>query len=387
LNRLILELIEPLMPTSEWTATVWLFNNSFDLLAYEQYIDITKVDEWTKALQQEHNLLGALSLIAIAPPQRGHVRTLAFKKGQAKYVNEVTPVLMERFLAQPIEDMHFTSKLIDSEQLLVCAVSRHHIRQWYDTLRTIHAFSKILILPQVLLIDVLTEDKNVRFLGNNFQLSEGHMFASAANFLGGSDLTTIELGIEHLAEQMTNANLHTECNLLHGDFAYSSSRIGLFPYWKTTTALFLFFLMIACGWLSYDTSRYMEQADGIEKKAEIAFLALAPEEGRVVNLKRQIEGRIRSQATNVEKQNTYSSPYVVLNLIDKARVQTKEKNALQLMAYRDGVYILEWRAERQETLEFLRANLEQEKLNVYLDQVIKNSEGYIGSYRIQGMLK
>jgi hypothetical protein len=57
------------------------------------------------------------------------------------------------------------------------------------------------------------------------------------------------------------------------------------------------------------------------------------------------------------------------------------------MAYRDGVYILEWRAERQETLEFLRANLEQEKLNVYLDQVIKNSEGYIGSYRIQGMLK
>lgn len=390
MNQLVVQLIEPSSLTQEWSATAWLFNHQLELLGMSQAMNIPSLNHWLNALKSKHQLSSDLSLIALAPALRGHVRILPLKKGQAKYINEVTPVLMEPYLAQPIEEVHFTNQLLGNDQILVCAVSKSTMSEWRSFLESITAVHKKLVLTQIMLVEALSNEsteKTVSFLNNVFQQDNGHIFAlpACASQHEPRKNQTLDKDIKLLTQHLLP--LKTPCNLLHGEFMIKSNTNSLIPFPKTMMALFCVTLSIACGWLYYQTSLYTEQTKSVEQKSTAAFLKLAPDEGRVVNLNRQIEGRIRQHPGQIEQKDIVYTPYTVLNLIDSARIKTQAENSLQLIAYRNGVYILEWRAKQQETLEALRVNLEKEKLNTYLDQVVKNNQEYVGSYRIQGLLK
>lgn len=381
-----MQLIEPTLEESEWHVTVWLYDKNAQLLAVEKSLPITALNAFIASHKLSETASSSIQAMVLAPSIRAHVRILELKKGQVKYKNEIIPALMESYLAQPLEDLHFAHKMLGKDQLLVAAISKSHIEKWLEMLSFIAIERRILTLPQAVLCEkqAINADYDVRFMGESYRYSDGQIFAlprvNQSTEEPHNSLDDQMEPSEYLALQNS-----LPLNLLQGRFADKNNRLITMPFWKTLCGVFILVLLLSCGWFYYQAIQFREIANHIEDKTSANFLSLAPDEGKIINLKRQIEGRIRSQLnanSSIKKDLTL---YKALHLIDEAQRQVSSPHSLQLLAYRNGIIYLEWKADSQETLEALSHHLEDQKLDVYLDQVMKNNQAYIASFRIQGM--
>lgn len=390
MSTLIAQLVEPNNTDDVYKANVWLLADDNAVMAHASGLEIAQVSPWVTDCSGEQSKMTAVSklaLIMLPPAHRVHVHLLKVNKGQAKYLHETIPVLMESKLGQSIEDTHFVNKLIAEDQVLVSAVSRDQMSIWQALIADIDAFKKSLIAPQVFLHNAFDEEtESVSFLGEVYRCEKGHVFSVPAVLqTADSDISKTH-HVDFLAETLSKWKSWQGVSLLSAGFAVTSPRQSSSTFLKFTAFALVASLLVVCVGLSYQTSVNKAQAAYIEKEGKAAFLALAPEEGRVISLRRQIEGRLRTLAATKSANGTMYSPYSVLSKIEEAKKNTPGEHSPELIAYRDGVYILEWVAKDQDTLDRLRQSLKQEKLDAYLDQVILKDKQYVGSYRIQGAL-
>ena len=386
---LIAQLVEPNNTDDVYKANVWLLADDNTVMAHTSGLEIAQVSPWVKAYSEQSKATAAskLALITLPPAHRVHVHLLKVNKGQAKYLHETMPVMMESQLGQSIEDTHFVSKLMAEDQVLVSAVSRDQMSIWQALIADIDAFKKSLIAPQVFLHNAFDEEtESVSFLGEVYRCEKGHVFSVPAVLQTADGDISKTHHVDFLAEALSKWKSWQGVSLLSAGFAVTSPRQSSSTFLKFTAFALVASLLVVCVGLSYQTSVNKAQAAYIEKEGKAAFLALAPEEGRVISLRRQIEGRLRTLAATKSANGTMYSPYSVLSKIEEAKKNTPGEHSPELIAYRDGVYILEWVAKDQDTLDRLRQSLKQEKLDAYLDQVILKDKQYVGSYRIQGAL-
>ncbi|SBS35283.1 GspL cytoplasmic actin-ATPase-like region [Marinomonas spartinae] len=391
MSTLIAQLVEPNNTDDVYKANVWLLADDSTVAAHTSGLEIAQISPWVKGFSWQSKVKAAamskLALIILPPAHRVHVHLLKVNKGQAKYLAETIPVLMESKLGQSIENTHFVSKLIAEHQVLVSAVSRDQMSIWQALTADIDAFKKSMIAPQVFLHTLFDEETgSILFLNEIYRCEKGHIFSvpSVLQQAGGEISKTLH--VDFLVDTLSKWKSWQGVTLLSAGFAVASSRQMSSRFFKFTALALVASLLLVCAGLSYQTSVNRAQAAYIEKKGKTAFLALAPEEGRVISLRRQIEGRLRSLAATKSSNSIMYSPYRVLSKIEEAKKNTPGEHSPELIAYRDGVYILEWVAKDQETLDRLRQNLKQVKLDAYLDQVILKDKRYVGSYRIQGAL-
>lgn len=386
---LIAQLVEPNNTDDVYKANVWLLADDNTVMAHTSGLEIAQVSPWVKAYSEQSKATAAskLALITLPPAHRVHVHLLKVNKGQAKYLHETMPVMMESQLGQSIEDTHFVSKLMAEDQVLVSAVSRDQMSIWQALIADIDAFKKSLIAPQVFLHNAFDEEtESVSFLGEVYRCEKGHVFSVPPVLQTADGDISKTHHVDFLAETLSKWKSWQGVSLLSAGFAVTSPRQSSATFLKFTVFALVASLLVVCVGLSYQTSMNKAQAAYIEKEGKAAFLALAPEEGRVISLRRQIEGRLRTLASTKSANGTMYSPYSVLSKIEEAKKNTPGEHSPELIAYRDGVYILEWVAKDQETLDRLRESLKQVKLDAYLDQVILKDKQYVGSYRIQGAL-
>ncbi|MBJ7539054.1 hypothetical protein [Marinomonas transparens] len=387
MHQLVLQLIEPSVIDDPWTADVWLFSDKMVFIVSEQSLAMADIDAWVQEQLNANHSERLVDLIAFAPASRGHARLLTISKGQERYISDIAPTLMESFLAQPIEDIHFVTKVVDSNGVWVSAVDREYMVQLSQIVDMVTAVKKRLLLPQSLLYKRFDAEEFVSFMGTDYRFLNDHLFPIPHSFAAQSATAPSKvLDEDFLRQSLLDMKSWQGVNLFEREFAQQSSSQKFARFWKIGGFLSAVLLAGSCTWLHYEASVYQQQATFIENKANKAFLTLAPEEGRVVNLKRQIEGRLRSNESQEKVDDQDYSPYFVLKKIEQAKQDIKEQNELQLIAFRDGVYILEWAAADQDTLAKISKSFARFKLDAYLDQVVREDKLYVGSYRIQGML-
>lgn len=318
-------------------------------------------------------------VVLIPPAHRVHFRHLEVSKQQKKHLRQMAPFLMETFVAQPLEEMHFTT-YSGKSSCIVAAQAKRELEYWRSILSGVVA-TRVVILPAQCFAQDVKEGEFVGVLGDLFTLVDGQICV-----LPQALLTTQQALRERSVEDVNKALLADvslrQLNLLQGEFA-PSSRLGeRARSWSLVATLAMCALLVQVASMHWQARQLNLQAQDIEQQAAALYLRLVPEEGRVINLARQLQSHLnRTAEANAEP--VPSTPYEMLAELDQVKRQLALKDGPQQVAYRDRVYRFEWLASSRDQLEALRKQLAQSGHKVQLDQVVRADTLYRGVFVVE----
>lgn len=372
----------------------------------------------------EDKQLSYKDVVVFPPDHRIHIRRLSLSKGQHRHIEKITPYLLEEFLAQSPEDLHVTllSKK-DKNAVWVAAVAKEYMTAWCASLvemgwQNAQFLSIGSLLPfwPNLQEDLpflfscedgylLKDDHSIVYLPTTlleklpkrecYQLScdKNHI----DNFpLANTQLETLSLWSNTqlddkgksqswfytLASTVQKERVMMSGNLRHGDYLQQSqNKIKLAP-WLIVASLALFSLCAELYLSVRHADQLNQQAAQIESKNKADFLKLAPDEGRVFYLNRQIQGRIKQAAQGGGKQQTYNI-YDMMYAIDKVREQVKGSHRIVKLDFSNKVIRLDWEATERETLDQLQEIFQTSSVNAVMEQITKRGESYLASIKIE----
>jgi general secretion pathway protein L len=142
-------------------------------------------------------------------------------------------------------------------------------------------------------------------------------------------------------------------------------------------------LGVAYGWQAQQIQTLEQETAQLEAQAAQLFLQLAPEEGRVVNLSRQLQGRLQ-QVSSDQSSTRAVSPYHLLAHLGQALQKVTGATVLEQVSLRDQVYRIAIQAPQREQLDQLQQTLASPQWQVQLEQVVRVEDQYRGSFRLQG---
>ncbi|TPE50295.1 hypothetical protein FJM67_10630 [Maribrevibacterium harenarium] len=323
---------------------------------------------------------GSLEVMLFAPAHRCHVRQIPLQKGQAAHLQNVVPFLMETHVGQPVDELHWVSEATkDKQQAWVVATAHSHMAQWLAFLQEIGAQGALLLPAQALLLEE-TEATSITLLDMPMQHFQGQWLALPT-------LSQAENGVcwdENQVAQRLASNKHwRRFNLLTGQYSQRQAWLERLSEWRGVAAVALLALGFAYGWQAQQIQALERETAQLEAQASRLFLQLAPEAGRVVNLSRQLQGRLQ-QVSNSHSPNQDVSPYHLLAHLGQALQKVTGATLLEQVSLRDQVYRIVIQAPQREQLEQLQQVLTSPQWQVQLEQVVRVEAQYRGSFRLQG---
>lgn len=377
---------------------------------------------------QEQNLTYA-SVIFIAPEHRVQVRRVELAKGQHRHAQQVIPFLLEESLGQSPDELHYTVlNKSNKESVWVSVVAKPVMMSWLNDLQGM-GWSQVIILPVNNLLPFWPEqDEEADFiftsaeyllyknqdsisclpLENQSYLPKREKYNICCDSSEISVFDNLASSFERLtpwSNQNTNNKGKLETwlyivaariqgnsqfllsNLCHGEFGRQTQMMTQLKPWLWVALFALFSFSTELYLTAKKTNELNAQADTIYQKTSEAFLKLAPDEGRISYLDRQIKGRIqraKQGGTHTKKSMTV---YEVMALIDRVRAKVKGVHRITKLDYSNKEYRLDWQADKRDVLDAIQTELERQPLEVIVEQVAKRGDMYMASIKLKGETK
>ncbi len=301
--------------------------------------------------------------------------------------------LLEEYTLGSVEQLAVRDQLIGDDELNVLAVPSNHIAQYIQSMALgnwqLHA-----LLPDFLLLPVQAERATLLLHNRTplLRLSEGYAVLAedlavvlprlpqltALTVLGEpselqqQQLLDLEIPIEYQA-----ASLQLPAQLARHPYNFLPKPKGLAisAHWKALAALLVLAVLVQILHDGLTAWRYQQVAEATQAQAEQQFRQWFPDEQRIINLRRQMEGRLQS---NSEQDLT------ALSLIGRVGpVLQQAQLVAQSIRYRDEVLELNIVASNLAALEQLRGQMDQQGLTAELGAVTSVGTDVSGLLRIK----
>lgn len=301
--------------------------------------------------------------------------------------------LLEEYTLGSVEQLAVRDQLIGDDELNVLAVPSNHIAQYIHSMALgnwqLHA-----LLPDFLLLPVQAERATLLLHNRTplLRLSEGYAVLAedlavvlprlpqltALTVLGEpselqqQQLLDLEIPIEYQA-----ASLQLPAQLVRHPYNFLPKPKGLAisAHWKALAALLVLAVLVQILHDGLTAWRYQQVAEATQAQAEQQFRQWFPDEQRIINLRRQMEGRLQS---NSEQDLT------ALSLIGRVGpVLQQAQLVAQSIRYRDEVLELNIVASNLAALEQLRGQMDQQGLTAELGAVTSVGTDVSGLLRIK----
>ncbi|WP_191602402.1 type II secretion system protein GspL [Marinomonas algicola] len=352
-------------------------------------------------------------VIVCPPTERLHTRCLSLEVGQRKHLEKVAPFLMEEALAQSMDELHFT--LFDKSQqdsAWVVAVDKSLLSLWIEQLASWQFPTPAILSMACGFMEQAKQNETNTLLVKTHQTGdkEGHTndrSVSAPNWLWINESSVIMLPdsilphlpenamesaivdteaektvLECLAQFVINTRNWQEKNLCHGAFRLGGLWLEKLTAWRWVAAFAIVAFCLELFLMQASTKALALQEQEIKQQANSLFLELAPNEGRVVNLSRQLRGLLQ-QKPDHQAVSDANTPYDVLAKIDQARDEVEGVHRLTQLDFFDQTYRLDWQAQKRDTLDAIQSALEKSALSVQIEQVVRQDAGYRAALKIQ----
>ncbi|TDO98169.1 type II secretion system protein GspL [Marinomonas balearica] len=420
MKQLVLALKEEFDELKKWSVSFWSFSEQGNIEEEQKNCSFESFKDWMSEAQKDD--LTPFELIILLPAWRGQFHQFELQKGQARHLDKIAPFLLESHIAQSVEDTHFVTTTLkqsylntssqsnsdvlanddeDASQVQDAAtvqsfaianiVSKSSMHEWLAMFETLNTTRTNFLLPQAWLCDQFGSSDFCVFNDEVYTWDHNQLIQIpnelAEGVVQGNELKSDpESDRDFIAYQLSNRKAWQGMDLCRGEFGKQSAIIQTLWGWKwvAVAASVLFATLIFS--MNSETERLNDQIYAVNDKSKQAFLRLVPEEGRIVNLSRQLKAKLRqSHQTNSAK--SAHSPYQVLNIIDQARQSVRGNHSIVSVNYRNESYRIQWRAKNRDVFDRLVSEFDKQGFDVQLDQVLKRGAEYIGAFQLQGNIK
>lgn len=375
MQRLMLQLRET--TSSDHLLASWWF---FDGQQLANQGNATSPEDMASTwLSLKEQATSTIEVVLFAPAHRVHMRHLSVTKAQRRYLGRVLPYLMEPYLGQSVDDMHFVSAPAQAETVWAFAVSHAQMVSW-QTWSALFGDYRVSLLALPSVLSTSSTEAISELLGECFQYQQGQ-WCWLPKSLAPQQVASVQDSIS-INQVLMQSKAWQKSNLLQGRYQARVKRSSSSHPWALAAALSLFAFSSYSLNTYLDTQSLNQQAKQLESSANQAFLQLVPEEGRVVNLSRQMAARLQQVSKAPSQQ--YASAYEVLALLDSVTGDSAKEQGLQSIAWREQSYRFEWRASSRSELERIQQALSNK--GIELEQTVRQEQGYLGVFRAIGAL-
>ncbi len=301
--------------------------------------------------------------------------------------------LLEEYTLGSVEQLAVRDQLLAEDELNVLAVPSSTIAQYIQSMALgnwhLHA-----LLPDFLLLPVQAEQATLLLEGRTpiMRLSEGYAVLA-------EDLSVVLprlpqlTGLTVLGEPSEQQQQQLLDSALSIDYQAASlqlpERLARHPYnflpkpkglaisahWKALAAVLVLAVLVQILHDGLTAWRYQQVAAATQAQAEQQFRQWFPEEQRIINLRRQMEGRL---------QRSTEQDVMALSLIGRVGpVLQQAQLVAQSVRYRDQVLELNILASNLAALEQLRGQMDQQGLTAELGAVTSVGADVSGLLRIK----
>lgn len=302
--------------------------------------------------------------------------------------------LLEEYTLGSVEQLAVRDQLIGDDELNVLAVPSSRIAQYIQSMALgnwqLHA-----LLPDFLLLPVQAERATLLLQGHTpiVRLSEGYAVLAedlavvlprlpqltALMVLGEPSelqqqqlLDVVDLPIDY---QPAHLQLPQQLARHPYNFLPKPKGLAISAHWKALAAMLMLAVLVQILHDGLTAWRYQQVAGTTQAQAEQQFRQWFPEEQRIINLRRQMEGRLQS---NSEQDLT------ALSLMGRVGpVLQQAQLVAQSIRYRDQVLELNIVASNLAALERLRSQMDQQGLSAELGAVTSVGTDVSGLLRIK----
>ncbi|KZM45784.1 hypothetical protein OA92_00835 [Marinomonas sp. SBI22] len=434
MNRLYIRTIEAQSDTkNDEEERTYALADQFEWLLLAPSSDVLNAGKDKTAAQLQEALqdlnLTYGELIFIPPEHRVQVRRVELAKGQHRHAGQVIPFLLEESLGQSPDELHYTLlNKSDKDHQWVSVVAKDVMASWIYDLQNMGWPQACILAVNNMLPFWPEQDDDLDFIFTSAdsllykdQDSVSCLPLSGQAFLpkreryrlccdsdtqeGFQSLATtfdivspwsnyrtndkgkLETWLFIVASKVqTNSKLLLS-NLCHGEFGRQTQIFARLKPWFWVLVFAVFSLGTELYLTVKKTNELNAQADVIYQKSSQAFLKLAPDEGRVSYLDRQIKGRIqRAKQGQGQTQKTFTV-YEVMAMVDQVRAKVVGEHRITKLDYANQEYRLDWQAEQRDVLDAIQSALEKEPLDVVFEQVAKRGEKYVASIKLKAEAK
>lgn len=405
-----------LMDQFEWL----LLSSTADVLSS----GVNKSSEQLQALLKQQSL-SYNELVFLPPEHRVQVRRVELAKGQHRHAEQVIPFLLEESLAQSPDELHYTVlNKSNKENVWVSIVAKEVMLAWTESLQKM-GWQQTVILPVNSLLPfwpeqdlesdlIFTSNENLLYKDQNsvscLPLTGQHYLPKREKYNLCCDQSDVP-GFRHLApafelvspwsdQGTNNQGKHQSwlfivasriqgnaqfllSNVCHGEYGRQTQFLSQLKPWLWVATFALFSFATELYLTMKETQALNLEADKIYQTTSESFLKLAPDEGRVSYLERQIKGRIQRAKQGASELNRSLSVYEVMALVDQVRATVVGDHRITKLDYANKEYRLDWQASQRELLDSIQAELEQQPFQVVFEQVAKRGDFYVASIKLK----
>ncbi|WP_438463020.1 type II secretion system protein GspL [Marinomonas sp. PE14-40] len=434
MNRLYIRTIEAQSETnSEEEVRTYALADQFEWLLLAPSSDVLNAGKDKTAAQLQEALkelnLTYGELIFIPPEHRVQVRRVELAKGQHRHAGQVIPFLLEESLGQSPDELHYTLlNKSDKDHQWVSVVAKEVMNSWVQDLTDMGWQHACILAVNNMLPFWPEQDGDIDFIFTSTdnllykdQDSVSCLPLSAQSFLpkrekyqvccdldtqedfqvlaGSLDIVSpwsnhranekgkLETWLYVVATKVQTNSQFFMSNLCHGEFGRQTQVLTRLKPWIWVLVFALFSLGTELYLTIKKTNELNAQADTIYQKSSQAFLKLAPDEGRVSYLDRQIKGRIQRAKQGLGQTKKSLTVYEVMAMVDQVRAKVAGEHRITKFDYANQEYRLDWQAEQREVLDAIQSALEKEPLEVVFEQVAKRGEKYVASIKLKAETK
>lgn len=434
MNRLYIRAIESqLESANNESLQAFTLTDEFEWLLLAPALDVLSSGKGKTSAQLQEALkeqgLTYGELVFVPPEHRIQVRKVELAKGQHRHASQVIPFLLEESLGQSPDELHYTIlNKSNKDYHWVSIVAKEVMVSWLSELQEMGWQ-----LPSVLPVNNMLpfwpeQDGEIDFIFTSTEsllykdqdsvsclpltgqaylpkrekyslccdsdTVEGYS-ALAASFdmvSPWSNHRTNEKGkleswLYVVATKMQSNSQFFLSNLCHGEFGRQTQILSQLKPWLWVVIFALFSLATELYLTVKQTNELNAQAESIYQKSSRAFLKLAPDEGRISYLERQIKGRIQRAKQGEGKTAKALTVYEVMALVDQVRAKIAGEHRITKLDYANKEYRIDWRADQRDTLDLIQKELEQKSLQVVFEQVAKRGDVYVASIKLKGETK
>lgn len=327
-------------------------------------------------------------LVAI-PGEQVTCLSIQLPAGTQRHLSQAIPYLVEEQLAAPLESLHIAhAQPTQSRQCQVLVMDKGLMAEWHGIAGQL-AFPVTDIVPEYLLLPV--EEIPVCFRQNTKTLirlpdGTGYCFTGEPPSLSNEPLSSdrgkqsAKAFDQTLFEQYLSSYDQTvSTNLLQGEFAIrpTTNRDWLKPTaWSLVVSILMFAVYLAGAGLFFQ-----DKADLLETEARMRYQDLFPNDKRIVNIRRQMQGHLNNAQTDISGDDFFVLLSGLSNAVAEAGGNGISPRHLQY-SQKDSTLSVELQAKDIPSAHQLRDNLSQRQLTASILSVNQQDNGIVARFEV-----
>lgn len=381
--RLTLHFSHPISHSEEAEVRYCLHDMTPDTPPVAQGIaSLAQLTELLAGLSTAHDAI--TEAVLVVPGESVTCRNVVLPKGSKRHLQQALPFLLEEELAAPVETLHIAHGTPDSNnRALVLVIDKTLMAGWVDFARSL-ALPLIALIPDYLMLPAADAPQIAHWHGKTLARlpgGSGMTFPTSVSLSPIEQLAAETVSGDVLDMQFLESKMPAGLNLLQGEFKpnTTASKNWRKPLaYSLAASLCLFLVYFAIAGLYFD-----RQAAALNREARTLYETLFPQDIRIVNIRRQMEGHL---LVNNEEGGESAFFPLLLNL-SVAITQTGEQDVqirhLQFER-KGGTLMTEVQATSMSVSHTLQQHLTDTGVKSDILSVSKNDQGVIARLKVGG---